>query len=44
METIESLHGRIEVLEHQIEALIHRAHRIERRLGVWECKESILEY
>src|SRR5262245_42126747 len=35
METIESLHERVEVLEHQIEALIHRAHIIERRLRWW---------
>src|SRR5215510_933842 len=35
METIESLHERVEVLEHQIEALVHRAHIIERRLRWW---------
>jgi hypothetical protein len=35
METIESLHERVEVLENQIEALIHRAHVIERRLRWW---------
>src|SRR5262247_1652366 len=35
METIESLHERVEVLEHQIEALINRAHVIERRLRWW---------
>jgi hypothetical protein len=35
METIESLHERVEVLEHQIDALISRAHVIERRLRWW---------
>jgi hypothetical protein len=35
METIESLHERVEVLEHQIEALVHRSHLIERRLRWW---------
>jgi hypothetical protein len=35
METIESLHKRVEVLEHQIEALANRAHVIERRLRWW---------
>src|SRR5262249_12829054 len=35
METMESLHERVEVLEHQIEALIHRSHLIERRLRWW---------
>jgi hypothetical protein len=35
METIESLHERVEVLEHQIDALISRAHAIERRLRWW---------
>ena len=35
METIESLHERVEVLEDQIEALIHRAHLMERRLRWW---------
>ena len=29
METIESLHERVEVLDHQIEALIHRSRLIE---------------
>jgi len=31
MDTMESLHERVQVLEYQIEALIHRTHRIERR-------------
>src|SRR5262249_33697653 len=35
METRENLHERIEVLEHQMEALIHRAHLVERRLRWW---------
>jgi hypothetical protein len=35
METIESLRERVEVLEHHTEALIHRAHLIERRLRWW---------
>src|SRR5262245_30624279 len=35
METIESLHERVEVLEHQIEALVNRARIIERRLRWW---------
>src|SRR5215475_2717066 len=35
MDTIEGLHERVEVLEHQIEALIHRSHLIERRLRWW---------
>jgi hypothetical protein len=35
METTESLHERVEVLEHQIEALINRAQVIERRLRWW---------
>jgi hypothetical protein len=35
METIESLHERVEVLEHQIEVLINRARVIERRLRWW---------
>jgi hypothetical protein len=35
METIENLHERVEVLEHQIDALISRAHVIERRLRWW---------
>src|SRR5262245_48136418 len=35
MDTIESLHERVEVLEHQIEALVHRSHLIERRLRWW---------
>src|SRR5262245_36617218 len=35
METIESLHERVEVLEHHIEALTNRAHVIERRLRWW---------
>src|SRR5262245_61037699 len=35
METIESLHERVEVLEHQINGLIHRSHLIERRLRWW---------
>src|SRR5262249_16965477 len=35
MDTIESLHERVEVLEHQIEALINRSHLIERRLRWW---------
>src|SRR5262245_21645340 len=34
MDTIEGLHERVDVLEHQIEALIHRSHLIERRLRV----------
>src|SRR5262249_7854663 len=35
METIESLYERVEVLEHQIEALTHRSHLIERQLRWW---------
>src|SRR5262244_1312814 len=35
MESIESLHERVEILEHQIEALVHRSHLIERRLRWW---------
>src|SRR5262245_35473180 len=35
METMESLHERVEVLEHQIEVLIHRGRLIERRLRWW---------
>src|SRR5215813_13555428 len=35
METMENLHERVEVLEHQMEALIHRAHLVERRLRWW---------
>jgi hypothetical protein len=35
METTESLHEGVEVLELQIEALIHRSHLIERRFRWW---------
>src|SRR5262245_61337384 len=35
METMETLHERVEVLEHQMEALIHRAHLVERQLRWW---------
>jgi hypothetical protein len=42
MDTIEGLHERVEVLEHQIEALTNRAHVIERRLRWWCALACVL--